>query len=372
MKKVFTLTVLSLFALCLVLAGLSSSASAAGDRSDLSRRIRSMSLDYQAREALRSLDGLPQAPGAGLDQAPNAGWGAGPLAVVIVPEFHYTRTAASDGDVGGGTTLYTRSGHSETGSFLFTATKPITDMFSLGFFYQFALGKYTGGMMVPDEGGLASESDVHVTAHVLGVLGNFNLGSYGRLETSVLEAFDSYGGSETQIVPALGIVDSRAQDAFSDRVLSLMAFYVNDFKVGENFTLSPYLGWRSVYVVIVGQTDWSSQARGDLLPNHDAWAHLATGGLKGTWSLGRLNVTARLGANYRVSKDDIPGFASRAVAPGVAHLGWNNNWNRAIGTWGLGFSYVFPEICVLDVGYNGFAGADTSAHNIAAALVFPF
>ena len=79
-----------------------------------------------------------------------------------------------------------------------------------------------------------------------------------------------------------------------------------------------------------------------------------------------------MGVNHRFSRSDIPGFASRAVAPSVTHLGWMVSWDKTVGDWGLGLSYVIPGTMIIDVGYNGFAGADVNGHMSSLGLIFQF
>ncbi|MDR1050693.1 MAG: autotransporter outer membrane beta-barrel domain-containing protein [Deltaproteobacteria bacterium] len=351
MKKLF---------LCLLVFALTQSfASAdASDRDEAARTFRSKAMDYQAGLALR--------PPVSKD-APSAGFGAGPLVLVMVPEFHYTSTQATKGTIDGHR-FKMDSGHSETGSFLVTGTKPLTDVFSLGFFYQYAMGTYKGGLMVADLPVLSGASDVRVNSHVIGILGNFNFAQYGRLETSLLQVFEDFSGNETVVSP--GGPDTQSQNDFKDRATSLMAWYMLDFQASPSVTLTPYLGWRSIYVVLKNQTDWANNPD-DRVDSH-AWTHLGTAGLKATWHAGLLSLNARLGVNRRISKNDVPGFTSRATAPGVAHLGWNNSWDRNLVSWGAGLGYVVPEIFVFEIGYNGFAGSDTSAHTFNLAAIFPF
>jgi hypothetical protein len=361
MRTIFILSSLIL-GLCLALAV---PASALDRQETKYQAVQRAASDYQLAYARNQLNG---------ESAPSAGFGTGPLVVVMVPEYHFVDHGALVGNVGDNTFLQSRSGSSHTASFTFTATKPLTDVISLGFFYQYVYGSYSSGLTVPvDIPGVADfdgTSKVHVNAHVVGVLANFNLGNFGRLETSLLQAFDTYGGSETVITN--GTPDTRSADGFSDRVSSLMAWWIKDIPINETLTLSPYLSWRTVYVVLVGQNDWQSTVPGTKLGNSHAWAHLASGGLKATWTSGLWTVTGRLGANYRVSKADVPGFSSRAVAPGVAHLGWHTSWDRTIATAALGVGYVIPESCILDLSYNGFLGADTNAHSLSFAAIFPF
>ena len=88
--------------------------------------------------------------------------------------------------------------------------------------------------------------------------------------------------------------------------------------------------------------------------------------------MGLWSVYGRLGVSHRFTKSDIPGFASRAMAPSVTHLGWMAVWDRTVATWGLGFGRVIPGAMVIDVSYNGYAGADTNGHVLTLGLIFPF
>jgi hypothetical protein len=292
------------------------------------------------------------------------------MIIIVAPGFDYYDHGAISGIVGD-TALKSRSGHGEAGSLTFRAIKPFSDLFSFGFFYQIAYGSYSGGLMVPATGGppgfsFDGWSDVHVVANVVGLTADFNFGTYGKLETAVLGAFESFGGSETMLSP--GGLHTFSADSFQDRIFSLTGFYSKDFDLG-GVTLTPYLGWRSVHVVLINQTDYEHDT---LLPNSSSWSHFGATGLKATWHFGPWGLTGRLGVNHRFSKGDVPGWASRAMAPGVTHLGWQVAWDRTVPSWGLGVSYVIPGSCIIDVGYNGLAGPDTQAHSLALGLIFPF
>ena len=347
--------------LALTLALASASAALAAGREDAYRSVRQAAMDSRAKALYEG------------SETPAAGEGPGaPLVIIIVPAFDFAAHGAIEGTVGD-VRLKSRKGRSEAASLTFMAQKPLGAA-TLGFFYQLAYGSYSGGLMVPASGGppgfsFDGWSDVRVVSNVAGITADFQLGALGKLETAFLGAFESYGGMETMTTPnPAHPLDSRRADSFQDRVASITGFWSKDFQAGPA-ALTPYVGWRSVKVTLINQTDWPN---GGFLPDSSSWAHLGAAGVKGVWHLGRLSVTGRLGVNHRFSKSDIPGWASRAMAPGVTHLGWQVGWDKTVASWGLGVGWVIPGTMILDFGYNGQAGGDTSAHTLSAGLIFPF
>jgi hypothetical protein len=357
MRKTALIALMTLLTAC-------ASPALAGGRDGVRHDLRNAALDYQARLA------------ASNEPAPAAGLGVAPVIIILAPGFDYATHGAVVGVVGG-TDLKSRRGHSETGSLTFRAIKPLTPVVSLGFFYQIAYGDYSGGLMVPAHdlpNGFSFDgwSDVHIVSNVVGLTADFNIGSFGKIETAFLAAFETFGGWETMTTPSpVHPLDTRSADSFQDRVGSLTAFWSKDIEAG-GVTLTPYLGWRSVNVVLINQTDWNSPD-GTVFDDTSSWAHLGAAGLKANWHFGPWSLSGRLGVNHRFSKSDIPGYASRAMASGgVTHLGWQVGWDRTVASWGLGLGYVIPGTCVIDLAYNGQAGEDTSAHTLGLGLIFPF
>jgi hypothetical protein len=348
----------ALLAVCALL--IIAAPAAADGPAQIGRDLRGAVMDYQARIL------------ASGDQAPSAGVGAAPVVIILAPGFDYAGHGAIDGIVGN-TRLKSRSGHSEAVSLTFRAIKPLTEVLSLGFFYQIAYGQYSGGLMVPVEGppGFSFDgwSSVNVVSNVVGLTADFKLGSFGTLETAFLAAFENFGGSETSTTPnPFHPIDTRSASSFQDRVASITGFWSKDVEAG-GVTLTPYLGWRSVRVQLINQTAWQGDG---FLPKSASWAHFGAAGLKGVWHFGQWSVSGRLGVNHRFSKSDIPGWASRAMAPGVTHLGWQVAWDKTVASWGLGVGYVMPGTCIIDIGYNGLAGKDTNAQALSVGLIFPF
>ena len=302
--------------------------------------------------------------------APATGEETPPSLIVVSPQYYYTSHGSLSTRLGG-VDLKSGGGHSSGVGVVFSAAKPVSEMFTVSFFYQFIAADYDGGMLVPkNEPGIdKGTTDESAIEQVVGFVGDWNFKEYGRLNFSLLQAFEQYDGTETMYFTGGGR-QKRSTDELKVRITSLMAWYEKDFLINESWSLTPYAGWRALYVVVKGQNDWGrapGHTTGDSL-----WAHLASGGLKLNYIDGPLGLTMRAGFNYRVSKDDLPGFGSRAVAPGMAHLGYRNNFDRTIGTWGLGFNYATQTGPVVAVNYDGFAGADTQAHMGSLTLVFPW
>ncbi|MDR1921788.1 MAG: autotransporter outer membrane beta-barrel domain-containing protein [Candidatus Adiutrix sp.] len=315
--------------------------------------------------------------------APAAGEGPGGIVFLFIPEFHYSQ----HGDLSttlSGTDLISSGGDAYSADFLLLAQKPISDLLTLGVTYQFTHLSYSGGLLVPaggvPAGGIdyfSGDSDIDVTSNLIGLDALLNFQAKGRLSLGLAQAWDIYNGNETfrtHFADGTVAADRRSADAFKTRVTSLMAWYDVDVALNESWTLNPYLGWRSIYAVVSNQNLFAEPAGqpGSMTENDGSWAHLATLGLKLKYQADLFGFYVRGGLNHRVSSDDVPGFGSRAMAPGVVHLGYMVNFDRTVGSWGAGFNYVIPETCVIDFGYNGYAGSDLDAHTATMTLVFPF
>ncbi|MDR2301155.1 MAG: hypothetical protein LBF38_03835, partial [Deltaproteobacteria bacterium] len=296
------------------------------------------------------------------ESAPSTGNGGPPAVIfVISPEFYH----GSFGNLS--TTLdnlpLSQAGGTTKGfGVTFMATKPFTEVFSLTFIYQWAYNEYSGGNLHPTARVALGErgwTNQHAMSNMAGLIGTINLGRYGTFQPSILQGWDVYHGRE-YVRHADGTVTSSAPRLSDDRATSLMLWYNIDIPISDSFTLTPYVGWRSVFVVLnnSGETD-------------TAWAHLVSAGLSAKYSTGPLSVIVRAGVNHRVSKADVPGLSTRAVAPGVTHMGWMTSWDRTVATYGLALDYNFGP-GVLEISYDGFAGRDAAYHKGALVLIFPF
>jgi hypothetical protein len=352
MKKLF---------LCLLAAGLFSvgvlslgvSEALAKDGARELKALRNFSLETNALKA----------------HSPNAGEnGPGQVTVLLIPEFHQSSHDELH-TVMDGVPLKSAKGRSTVGTLTFLATKPIVDWFSLSFIYQYGYADYTGGLLVMDEEGWDGESHIEVEAHLAGFLGDFKFKQAGNFQVSLLEVWDLYKGHETAITP-WGTSETRRVDAFDDRVFSFLVWWDKDFAINEKWTMDPYLGWRSVKVYLMDMNDWSGPS-GQLMDGN-SWTHLIAGGIKFKYASGLFGFYSRVGFNYRTTKDDVVGYTSRAVAPGVTNLGFMTSWDRTVGSFGLGVNYVMPGSMILDFGYNGAAGKDTLYHTLSLSFIFPF
>ncbi|MDR1606820.1 MAG: autotransporter outer membrane beta-barrel domain-containing protein [Deltaproteobacteria bacterium] len=319
-----------------------------------------------AKEDLfRQLD-LAQSRQSQLNSSPSAGEGQ-PVTVVLVPAYlhshHNNLTTTLDG-----TPLKSRSGDARLGSLILTATKPINDRFSFGWIYQYTFGKYKGGLLVPNLPAMDGHSEVDLSSHMTGLFTDIYLGQAGALNLSLFVAWDSFSGQETMIFPNGG-QETRSIHRRDTRLGSLTAWWTKQFALNDSWDLTPFLGWRTIRACLRGQADWTAPAGTTTTMN--SWAHLVSGGFTLNYK-GPVNLKLWSGYNQRTKKDNIPGFGSRAIAPGIANLGWMINWNQRVWTYGLGLSRAVSSGLILDLSYNGFKGEDTISHAANLALIWLF
>ncbi|MCC8108073.1 MAG: autotransporter outer membrane beta-barrel domain-containing protein [Planctomycetes bacterium] len=289
--------------------------------------------------------------------------------LVIMPQYHHSRNDQANFKVGGDN-LQMSKGHANGVSTTVIYNRRFTDLLSVAFMYEYAFMNVTGGMPMgrgADEGGF---EDARWHSNVFGILPEFNFGKFGRLQVSYIAGFDRASGHE-RVVATNGAVERRSIDSSGTNVTSLMAWYEKDFDLGcSNWKLTPYAGWRSLYVVVKDANVWPAGA--DVRSDSNLWAHLVSGGMKLSYQNGPLGFSLRGGINHRTTRDDLPGYASRAVAPGVVHFSHRANMDRTIGSVGAAVSYAINERAIVGVGYDGTFGKDTSAHTATLSLICPF
>jgi hypothetical protein len=334
------------------------------DFRDLVLDTRRAQLEAQGRDAAAGQGTV--VPGG----APAAGNGPPGYTFAIIPEFSYIGHGDMKGTIEG-TELWIASGDSKAYSVTIIAGKQINDWFKLSFLYEFSYTKYSGGLLSPTSvPGLSGHTDMTDSAHLVGLIANFTSKTIGNIEVSLMEAWDIYSGTETMTMNGAEL-SRRSAGAFDDRVFSFIVWWDKEFAINDSWTIDPYLGWRSVQVELHGMNDFT-QNDPSVLKNDSSYTHIVSGGLKFKYSSGLSSFYLRAGVNHRLTKDPIPGFSSRAVAPGVVNLGFMSNWDRTIATWGIGYTRVVPGKFVIDISYNGGKGSNTNLHTATAALVFLF
>jgi hypothetical protein len=343
---------LMILALCLGILGWSIPSVAYQTREDRDRSFQDMT--YKALAAENSKNLIRK-------EAPSAGEGS-PMVVALVPEFSYSHHKGFDDDDGAGGRHKIQSGDSKLGSMALVLTKPLNDMWSVYFLYQYSYSDYDGGNWVGIDDRGRVDRTAHAYSNFIGLGTKFAHPVAGNFDFNIVEAWNDYKSS-ADYVAADGTVTPLGNASYDDRLTSMILYWDKDFAVNENWTIDPYLGWRSVWAVVHTP---------DPAPNVRLWLHLASMGVKVKYNTGNLGVYFRGGYNYRVSDDDIADLATRAVAPGVLHHGWFASYDRSVATWGLGFNYNFGNGWFVDIAYNGMAGKVNYVHSGTAVVVLPF
>ncbi|MDR2422998.1 MAG: hypothetical protein LBE01_06425 [Deltaproteobacteria bacterium] len=297
--------------------------------------------------------------------APAAGDGP-PVAVVLVPAYHRTHHRSLK-TVIDGISLKSRSGTSRLGSLILTATKPVNQYFSFGWIYEYTFGEYKGGLLTPDIAALDGRSDIDLSSHMTGLFGDVFLGAAGHFNVSLFIAWDSFSGQETMISPAE--VETRNLNRQDTRLGSLTIWWDKGFALSDSWELSPYFGWRTIRACVRGQNDWAAQEGTTTTQN--AWSHLVSGGATLKYE-GPFSFKIWGGYNRRTQKGNVPGFSSRAIAPGIANLGWMNNWDQEVWAYGLGVGRSVGEGLSLNLSYDGFSGQNALSQAVNLAVVWIF
>lgn len=289
---------------------------------------------------------------------------------VVVPQYFHSRSDKASGFKVGGDRLKTAKSRANGMGFSAVYNRRISNVVSLGFMYEYSFMKVNGGMAVPDVAAIDTGYEkTRYHSHVIGFLPEFDFDCFGKLQLSVIQGFDRPSGTETVVWNGAGH-DTRSVDKYGTNVTSLMAWYQKDFNLDSCWTLTPYAGWRSLYVDVKNANVWSAPA--GTRADDNTWVHLVSGGLKLGYQRGALGFNVRGGVNHRTSGDDIPGYGNRAVAPGVVHFSHRANQDRTVGTFGAGVSYATSKRMVVSVNYDAFFGRDTSAHMGTVAFALPF
>lgn len=347
---------LMILALCLGLLGWAAPSMAFQTREARDRAFQDLSFKAMEQKATQMAQ----------NQAPAAGEGS-PMVVALVPEFSYSHHKAfsdnNDATGDGFKNEFIGSGKSKLGSMALVLTKPINTEWSVYFLYQYSYSDYDGSAFqnINLKNLVKAERTANAYSNFIGIGVKYANPIAGNFDFNVVEAWNSYRSTTRYYFAGTQIGDSIKAN-YDDRLTSMILYWDKDFKITENWTIDPYLGWRSVWAVV----------HPDEAPSAHLWLHLATGGVKVKYNAGNLGVYFRGGYNYRVSDDDIADLATRAVAPGVLHHGWFASYDRDVATWGLGFNYNFSNGWFIDISYNGMAGNVNYVHSGTAVVVLPF
>lgn len=292
-------------------------------------------------------------------------------AIVAIPQYFHSRNSDSTFEFGG-QKLQMAKGHANGAGITVVYNRQFTDMFSVAFMYEHTFMKVVGGMAVPEGTEFRAEDRTRWHSNVIGILPEFNFKEFGKLQLSVIQGFDRSSGTESLFLPEdLGGPDQREVGSYGTNVTSLMAWYEKDFELGcTGFKLTPFAGWRSLYVKVKDQNDWTKSAGARLDDN--MWVHLVSGGLKASYQMGGIGFNARAGVSHRTTRDDIPGYGNRAVAPGVVQFSHRANLDKTVGAFGVGANFAIKKRAFVGVNYDAIVGKDTKTHTGTLSVALPF
>lgn len=301
--------------------------------------------------------------------------------LIAIPEIHYTKTRAFNTRMKG-TNLSHDSGQSQGAAMLVIGRKQLTETWGVGALYHYVNIDYDGGILVPKKGfagpgSYATGSSKQTgQTHMLGLLTDYNFKEYGRVLLVAAHSWDYYDGHEKvkYHIPAAGGTlpsDRRSLDQQKSTLLSVKLWYEIDAHITENFTVTPYVGYRFMYATVDGMNDWNGED-GDY-SDLWVWHHMGQMGTKFKYRHGLTSVTARVGYSRRLRSDPIVGYAGRFTDQTVCHLGYNVNYDRNTTTFGLGVEHVIPERGILlGLKYDGMAGAKIDSHSFGATFALMF
>ena len=287
--------------------------------------------------------------------------------IAVIPQYFHSRNDAGTFKVGG-QKLKISKGRANGAGVTLAYNRRVTDWFSFALMYEYGFMNVRGGRATAEADPNPATERSRWHSNVVGFLPEFNFGEFGKLQLSVIQGFDRAKGHEYSLSNP---VDRRDIDDYGTNVTSLMAWYEKDFQIGcSNWKITPYAGWRSLYVVVKDANVWGAPA--GTKNDDNLWVHLASGGVKASYLNGPLGINLRAGVSHRTSKDDIPGYGNRAVAPGVVHFSHKANLDKTVGSIGASISYAINKRAVVGIGYDATFGKDTSSHMGTLTFGFPF
>lgn len=281
--------------------------------------------------------------------------------IVAIPQFHRSTVKSGASFDVGGMKLKSGKGHANGASVTLIYNRVFSELLSVAVLYEYAFLNVNSGSAVPADAydaGLRAHEDSRWRSHVVGVQPELNFGKWGRLTPSLIFGFDRASGTES-VFQNGRLAGTSSMNNQGTNVISLMAWYEKDFDLGSGFKLTPYAGWRSLHV--------------DVRPtDENLWVHLISGGLKASYQKGDVGFSLRGGVNHRTTRDDLPAYGNRAVAPGVIQFSHRANQDRTIGTFGAGVNFNIKKRAMVGINYDGYVGKDTTSHTGTLSFALPF
>lgn len=282
--------------------------------------------------------------------------------IVAVPHYHYSRSDEGAGFEFNNMQFKSGKGQARGDGVTLVYNRIFSEVFSVGFMYEYTFMRVKSGAALPaemyDMGARVYENS-RWYSHGVGILPKFDFGRWGRFMPFLTLGYDRVsGGTESTYIPGLAPIHRDMNGDGGTDLGNIMLWYEKDFEVKEGFKLTPYAGSQNLHIKVRG-TDTKM------------WAHFLSGGLKASYLVGKVNLSARAGIHHRTTHGEFAGWGSRIVAPGVAHFTHKATQDRTVGTFGAGAEFMVKRMLV-GVNYDGWAGKDTSTHmgSLTLGLVF--
>lgn len=290
--------------------------------------------------------------------------------VVVMPQLHYTKTDSKTRDVNG-TLLKHGGGHSNGTGVNILARKQVNDFWSIGLMGFYADLDYSGSIFtIPAAEGKSYQS---AEAFMVGMVTSLDFKKFGKLNFVGAHTWNTFQGYEQATYGGGAFVDRRDLDDQTSTVLSLKLWYDLDLSVTDKFILTPYLGYRYMWLTADKLPDWQASATKGTYDWHD-WTSFGTVGSKFRYKISPFtSVHARAGYTYRFRAEDRLGFAARFGEQSAGYMGWNVNMDRGSVTYGAGIDHVMPKRgMVLGLKYDGLNTTHVQSHMLTGTAVLMF
>ena len=289
--------------------------------------------------------------------------------VVVMPQAHYTKTESATRMVNG-SMLKHGGGHSNGTAVNMLARKQVNDFWGIGLMAFYANIDYAGSIFtIPAAQGKSYQS---AEAYMIGVVSSFDFKKFGKLNFVGAHTWNTFQGYEQASYGGGAFVDRRDLDDQTSTVLSLKLWYDLDIPITDQFTLTPYLGYRYMWLTADKLPDWKGPGYATY-DWHD-WTSFGTAGSKFRYKISPFtSIHARGGYTYRFRSEDRLGFAARFGEQSAGYMGWNVNMDRGSVTFGAGIDHAMPKRgLVLGLKYDGFVSSHVESHMATATCVLMF